>query len=52
MDTSEAGVALRSHTLARCDEGGKGPVGVGCGKSERDVRAGLRDSEVVFAAVL
>ena len=45
-------MALRSHTLAHCDEEGKKLVGVGYGKSELDVRAGLRDSEVGSAAVL
>jgi hypothetical protein len=51
MDTSEAGVALRSHTLAHCDEEWEKLAEVEYGKFVRDMRAVLRDSEVVFAVL-
>jgi hypothetical protein len=44
-------VALRSHTLAHCDEEWEKIGKVEYGKSVRDMRAGLRDSEVVFAVL-
>ena len=50
-DTLEEGAALRSHTLAHCDEEGKKIVEVGYGKTGRGIDADLRNNGIDFAVL-